>query len=153
MKKLATIFAMLALAGCTSLQYAGTASYTVSPIVVDGKTYCCAVDVKNGKEIARLDATISKQGDNYQVQLHEDGVAAFKGQEIASSATAGAIGTAGKVAAAAVLAPAIPAALPAVGAALASPGLGAAAVGAGAMVGAQKLMGGAPMTNSANPAN
>lgn len=146
---LAALLSMF-ISGCASMQYAGMASYTVAPIVVDGKTYCCQVDVKNGKEIARLDATISKQGDNYQVQLHEDGVAAFKGQAIAADAGKVAAADAAKVATVAALAPALPALLPAAGAALASPGLGAAAVGGAAAIGAQKLL--AP-ASAATPVN
>lgn len=152
MKTVICCIAALAMSGCASLEYAGTASYTVSPVVIDGKTYCCAVDVKNGKEIARLDATISKQGENYQVQLHEDGVAAFAGQQIASGAAKQAAADAGKAAAVAAIAPFAPALVPAAGAALASPGLGAAAVGAGATLGVQKLLSN-PAPAGAQPAN
>jgi hypothetical protein len=144
---------LLALAGCASVQYAGTASYSVQPIVVNGQTVCCAVDVKNGKEIAQLDALINKQGENYQVQLHEVGVAAFQGQRIAAEAGKVAAADAAQVATVAALAPILPAVLPAAGAALAAPGIGAAVVGAGAALGAQKLMSSPATIDSGKPLN
>ena len=130
---------LLALAsGCTSLQYAGTASYSVKPIVdAKGNVICCSVDVKNGKEIANLEAHIQKQGDNYTVDLKEQGVAAFAGQAIAAGATKEAIDAAVKTALAIALAPVLPALAPA----LAAPGIGAAAVGAAGVLSAQKVLG------------
>jgi len=129
----------ISLSACASLQYAGNASYSVKPFKDDaGATICCAVDVHNGKEIANLEAHISKDGDNFTVDLKEQGVAAFQGQQIAAGATKEAIDAAAKAAVAAALAPVLPALAPAAGAALASPGLGAAAVGAAAVVGGQK---------------
>lgn len=125
------------LAGCASLQNAGTAEYSIRPFVVDanaGTVACCEVLVRNGKEVASVKAHISRQGDNYTVDLDEQGVRAFRGQEIAAGVTQSAIDVAAKAAVAAALAPIAPAVIPAAGAALSAPGLGAAAVGAGAVM-------------------
>ena len=142
---------VFALSGCASLQNAGTASYSVRPFVAQGETHCCEVAVINGKEIALLDATIEKHGPDYSVHLHEEGVAAFKGQQIAAGATVQLAAEAGKVAAIGALTVAAPALAPIAGAALASGGLGAAAVGAGATLGVQKLL--APATAGSTPNN
>jgi hypothetical protein len=124
--------ALLALSGCASLNNAGSASYSVRPFMAGEHAMCCEVTIINGKEIALLDATIIKSGDDYQVHLHEEGVVAFEGQRIAA-------GAAKQLAADAVKAAAIggavliaPIAAPALGAVMASGTLGAAAVGAGA---------------------
>lgn len=142
MKYPVILFAIMAgLTGCASLQNAGTAEYTVRPFLdQSGTAHCCEVAVRNGKEIANLEAHIAKQGDNYTVDLREQGVVAFQGQAIAAGATRVSIDAAAKVAAAAALAPALPALLPAAGAALASPGIGAAAVGAAGAIGAEKIL-------------
>lgn len=121
----------LSLIGCASLNQAGTASYTIKPMLIDGRTVCCEVAVINGKQYASLDATLIKAGDDYTVTLSERGVEAFRGQEIAAGATRSLASTAAKASAAAVIAPL---ALPAAGAMLAAPGLGAAAAGAAAGV-------------------
>lgn len=135
MNRLAAAFCALLLAGCASLQHAGNSSYSVAPIVTEkGAVICCRVDVRDGKERASLSLHVVKQGDNYTVDLVEQGVEAFAGQKIAAGASEAAAKTAGKVAASAALAPVLPALLPAAGAALASPGIGAAAVGAGAVI-------------------
>src|SRR5574340_236462 len=141
MKIILSILILAALAGCASLQYAGTASYSVKPFSDKaGNILCCEVAVNNGKEIASLDAHIIKTPDGgYTVDLKEQGVAAFQGQALAAGATREAIADAAKIGVAAALAPVLPAVLPAAGAALSSPGLGAAAVGAAATVGVQKL--------------
>ena len=141
MKPLIVILSLFALSGCTSLQYAGTASYSVKPFAdAKGVMQCCAVEVHNGKEIANLEAHIVKTGDNYTVDLKEQGVIAFQGQAIAAGATRDAITEAAKVGVAAALAPVIPLLIPAVGGVLAAPGIGAAAVGAVGVVGAQKVL-------------
>gem|GEM_PF-2554920 len=127
----ALLLALLALSGCASLNNAGTASYSVRPFMAGERAMCCEVTISNGKEIALLDATIIKSGDDYQVHLHEEGVVAFEGQRIAA-------GAAKQLAADAVKAAAIggavliaPIAAPAVGAVMASGTLGAAAAGVG----------------------
>lgn len=134
---------MAALTGCASLQDAGSARYEVKPFTdeITGNQVCCAVTVHNGKEIANLDAQITRGADGaVTVHLIENGVAAFQGQAIAAGAAQDAINAAAKAAVAAALAPVAPALIGAGGAALASPGLGAAAVGAGALYGGQQLM-------------
>jgi hypothetical protein len=129
------------LTGCASLQNAGTASYTVQPFLdQSGGAHCCSVSVLNGKEIANLEAHIHKQGDDYTVDLKEQGVVAFQGQAIAAGATQDAINAAAKAAAAAALAPYLPVLVPAAGAALSSPGIGAAAAGGAAALGARSLL-------------
>lgn len=142
MKKLLLISTVLAtLSGCASMQYAGTASYSVKPIVdTSGGVVCCAVEVHNGKEIANLEAHIYKQGDSYTVDLKETGVAAFAGQAIAAGALKEAVDGAVKAAVSAALAPILPALLPAAGAALSAPGIGAAVVGAGTVVVGEKVL-------------
>ena len=144
MKKFMTLCLLslvLALTGCASLQYAGSADYSVKPFKDDkGAVLCCAVEVHNGKEIANLEAHIVKNGADYTVDLKEQGVAAFAGQAIAAGATQQAIDAAAKAAAVATLAPLAPLLIPAAGAALSSGGLGAAAVGAVGVVGAQKAL-------------
>ena len=141
MRKL-VILLLLTLTGCASLQNAGTARYSIRPFIINpttGETVCCEVIVENGKEIDYIDAHISKQGDNYTVDLKERGIKAFEGQAIAAGAMKDAIDAAARAAATAALAPIIPLLVPAAGAALMTPGIGAAAVGAGAVVGIDKL--------------
>lgn len=125
---------LLALGGCASLQHAGSASYTIKPMLIGDRTVCCEVAIHNGKQYARLDATLTKTGDDYTVTLSERGVEAFRGQQIAADAAS----LAGKAAVkAAVIGGAVliaPIAAPAVGAALMSGTAGAAAVGVGAGV-------------------
>ncbi len=86
------VMLVISLAGCASIGTAGVASYTVKPMVIDGKTYCCEASIQNGKEIAELDVLMEKSGDAYRVSLRERGVTAFKGQALAvEAATAGAV--------------------------------------------------------------
>ena len=134
MKRLLIALALLALPGCTSIDQAGTASYTIRPMLIDGRTVCCEVSVHNGKQYASLDATVTKTGDDYAVVLAERGVEAFRGQEIAAGAAKSVAQTAGKAAAIGGAVLIAPVAAPAVGAAMASGTAGAAAVGVGAGV-------------------
>lgn len=128
-------------AGCASLDNAGVASYSVKPfITADGAAHCCEIVVRNGKEIATLEAHIAKRGDDYTVDLTEHGVQAFAGQAIAAGASQAALDSAVKAAMAAALAPFLPALIPAAGAALSSPGIGAALTGAAAGVGASSIL-------------
>lgn len=129
----------VSLSGCASLNNAGTASYSVRPFMVGDKPICCEVTVNNGKEIAVLDATIIKRGNDYEVHLHEEGVVAFEGQRIAAGAAKTLAADTVKAAAIGGLVVAAPILAPAAGAALASPGLGAAAAGAGALAVGQQL--------------
>lgn len=122
---------LLALAGCASLNEAGTARYSVKPFMAGDKAVCCEVTVANGKEIRLLDATVEKRGDDYTVKLHEEGVTAFDGQRIAAGAAQTAAADVVKAAAiggGVLIAPVV---APAVGAALMSGTAGAAAAGIG----------------------
>ena len=76
------------LAGCASLNNAGTAKYSVEPIITDSGPICCRVLVENGKEYASLKAHIERRADgSYVVDLDERNVKAFEGQ----AKTAGAV--------------------------------------------------------------
>ena len=88
MKKISLIaFVIYFLTGCQSLQFAGTAEYSIKPFATEGgKLACCEVSVKNGKEIANLEASITKTGDDYSITLKENGIAAFKGQQVSADA-------------------------------------------------------------------
>ena len=136
------LLALALLAGCSTLNHAGNASYSVKPFKDDaGALVCCAVDINNGKEIASLEAHVSKQGDDYTVDLKEQGVAAFEGQRIASDAFKNAVAEATKAAVAGIIAsiPGLGPAAAGLAQGMAATGsLGAAAVGAAAVVGGQK---------------
>ena len=82
------LLAILPLAACSSLQNAGMAEYTVKPMVIDKQTVCCEVSVKNGKEYASLKAKVVKKGDDYSVELEEQAVSAFAGQQKAAEVVA-----------------------------------------------------------------
>lgn len=98
------------ISGCTSLQYAGSAEYSVKPFTTDkGAVICCEVVVRNGKEIASIEASVTKFGDDYTVILKESNVMAFQGQSIAAGAMKEVIDESAKAAAAAALAPILPA--------------------------------------------
>lgn len=100
MKHLLIIAALLALAGCASLDHAGTAAYDVRPFIdAAGAPHCCEVSVRNGKEIASLKARIEKRGDDYIVELEQQGVQAFAGQAIAAGAQRAALDAAARAAA------------------------------------------------------
>ena len=86
MKTLICIVLALFVMGCASLQYAGTASYSVKPFEVGGQAVCCEVAIYNGKEIASLDATIKRSGADYEVTLSQRGITAFEGQAISAQA-------------------------------------------------------------------
>lgn len=93
------VIVLLLLAGCSSMNYAGTASYNIKPFIdANGNKHCCEVNVRNGKEIGELDATITAKADgSYKVRLHEVSVKAFEGQRIAGKAAAAGLGTISKV--------------------------------------------------------
>jgi hypothetical protein len=100
-------------AGCASLDHAGMAEYQVRPFVDGaGQAHCCEISVKNGKEMASLDAVIVKDGERYTVVLQERGVQAFAGHAIAAGAAKTVVDAAAKAAAGAatgaVLAPLAP---------------------------------------------
>ena len=94
MKTLLILLVAITLAACASLQTAGIARYSIKPFVVDagtGAIECCEVLVENGKEFASLEAHIEKRGDNYTVDLKEQGVRAFAGQRISAGAAGAAL--------------------------------------------------------------
>lgn len=129
------------LSGCTTLQYAGNATYTVAPVITpNGDAVCCAVTVHNGKEIGYLEAHITKDGDKYTVDLKESNVQAFEGQRIVSGAVKDAIEDVARAAAMSAITPLIPALVPLAGAALASPGIGAAAAGAAGAIAVDRMI-------------
>lgn len=131
--------AALMLNACSSLQYAGNASYSVKPFTNEkGVVICCAVDVHNGKEIANLEAHVTKRGEDFTVDLKEQGVEAFKGQQISATALAATVDAAAKAAVAAALAPVLPTLATGAGGILSNGGLGAAALGGAAVIGGQK---------------
>ena len=80
------------LAGCASLNNAGTAKYSVEPIITDSGPICCRVLVENGKEYASLKAHVERRADgSYVVDLDEKTVKAFEGQAKVAEATNGAV--------------------------------------------------------------
>lgn len=133
------MFALLG--GCASQQYGGMASYNVKPFLdKNGYATCCEVSVNNGKEIAALKAHIAKTKDgDYTVDLEEQGVAAFQGQQVSANALKTAADAAVKAALITAGVIAAPILAPAAGAALASPGVGAAALGAAGVLGVQAV--------------
>jgi hypothetical protein len=150
MKKLLLISA-LALAGCSSLQYAGNASYSIKPFVTDTKTgtaACCQVDIHDGKERAALDVRVIKNGENYDITFSERSVQAFAGQAIAANALQAAIDQAAKTAAAAILLPILPGLVPIVTSGATGAVVGGAAIGIG---GSKLLSAPAPATTPVTP--
>lgn len=131
------------MSGCASLQYAGSASYSVRPFIENGKTICCRVDVHNGKEIGAVVVNVQKDGDNYKVFLQETGVQAFKGQQIAGSALQDSINGAVKAAIVTVLAPV----LPSIAGAITVPSIAAVGGGAAAVVVGKKIVNKATVVN------
>ena len=105
MKPLILAVLALLLGACSSLQNAGMAEYSVKPMVIDKQTVCCDVVVKNGKEYASLKAKVVKKGDDYSVDLEEQAVSAFAGQQKAADTVSKAIETAGTLGTAALVAP------------------------------------------------
>lgn len=106
MKLILALAATVTLSGCMN----GIASYNVKQFELsNGQLACCEVSIKNGKEIDDLEALIVKGADgSYSVSLREQGVKAFRGQEVAADVAAKAT----SATAAAVITPAV---LPAVG--------------------------------------
>ena len=105
MKTLIIACVLALLAGCASLNNAGTAKYTVEPIITDAGPICCRVLVENGKEYAVLKAHVERRADgSYVVDLDERTVKAFEGQTKIAE-TAGAAAKAAATLGAAVLVP------------------------------------------------
>jgi len=140
-KSLVVLLALLAISGCTTLQYAGNASYTVEPFKDEqGAVHCCRIAIVDGKERAALDVHVNKTGDNYDITLSERNVAAFQGQAIAAGAAQGALDAAAKAAVGAALAPLLPALIPAAGAVITSGATGAVVGGAALGIAADKAL-------------
>ena len=99
-----TVLALL-LTGCASLQNAGMAEYSVKPMVIDKQTVCCEVTIKNGKEYASLKAKVVKKGDDYSVELEEQAVSAFAGQQKAAEVVAKGVDAAATLGASVIAAP------------------------------------------------
>lgn len=140
MKRLVTLAAAMALlSGCSSLQNAGMAEYTVTPVFPKVGPPAYTIKIINGKQIAKLDAKVTKTGQNYSISLHELGIQAFKGQQISATALQSAVhaGVVSALIAAGVMV--APAAAPLIGA-MGTTGLGAAALGGVGVLGAQKLL-------------
>lgn len=79
---------LLLLGGCASLNYGGIAEYSLTP-VFSSKSHTFegyGLKVINGKQIASVQASMVKSGDNYTITLKELGVKAFQGQAIAAGA-------------------------------------------------------------------
>ena len=105
MKTLIIACVLALLAGCASLNNAGTAKYSVEPIITDSGPICCRVLVENGKEYATLKAHVERRVDgSYVVDLDEKTVKAFEGQAKVAE-TAGAAAKAAATLGAAVLIP------------------------------------------------
>jgi hypothetical protein len=149
MKRLAIAAMALAMTGCASLQDAGIAEYTVTPVFSKSGPPAYKVSIVNGKQIATLDAKITKQDQNYTVSLHEVGIEAFKGQQISAQALQSAVHAAVVSALIGAGIMAAPAAAPLIGAMGAS-GLGAAALGGVGVLGVQKAIA-APTTAVPSP--
>lgn len=109
--KITLILVALLLSACTSIQSAGVADYTVRPIVIGEKTICCEIIVKNGKEYASLKASIKKAGSDYSVDLEEQTVQAFAGQQRAAEVVTKAVDAAATVGTAIIATPVAGAAL------------------------------------------
>lgn len=140
MKYVVSLILALAMTGCASLNNAGTADYSVEPIFDQaGNSHCCKVSIRNGKEIGVLDVSAEKTGDSYKVSLHEEGVKAFEGQNIAAGAAKTAAADAVKAAAMGGAVLAAPALASVAGAAMATGTAGAAAAGAAGAMAVDKL--------------
>lgn len=129
-----------ALAGCQSLTMAGSSAYSIRQVTDQNGNPHFELSVKSGKEVAQVEARLTKDGDKITVDLKETGVAAFAGQQISADALRLTVEQTAKVAAAAAIAAAIPAAMPAVEAALSGGGLPAAIVGAGGSVAVERAL-------------
>lgn len=144
MKYLILVSIALSLTGCASLQNAGNADYSLRQITDENGKAGFDIRVRNGKEIASVKVHLEKKGEDFTIDLEEQGVAAFDGQKTAMQASKIALEQTEKAAAAVALSVAAPAALPVIGSMLTSGGVGAgllgAGVGAAGTVAAQKAL-------------
>lgn len=111
MKTLLLALTTLIFTGCASLDTAGVSTLSIQPIEVQGKTVCCAVEVKDGKQYASVKLKMQKVGEDYLLDLSAQDVEAFRGQAQAADALGTASNAAVKGAALAVGAAALPAAV------------------------------------------
>lgn len=87
MKRSLIALAVLALAGCASIDNAGHASYTVRSFKgPDGSVACCELEVKDGKEYSGRNIGFQTNGSGAVFQVHEGESKAFKGQAIGAKA-------------------------------------------------------------------
>lgn len=140
MKYIILIAAVIFLTGCQSLTMAGSSAYTLTQTTDKNGNPNFELSVKSGKEIAQVEAHLTKDGDKITVDLKETGVAAFQGQAISSGAVKTAAELAAKAAVAAVMAGAAPGIISLAGSALSDGGLPAAAVGAGGALAVQRVL-------------
>lgn len=76
--RVALLSLLLAVTGCSFIESdAGKAHYSMTPVIVDGQVVCCAVDIRNAKDIGRVKASVTKLPDgSLEVTLEEEGVQA-----------------------------------------------------------------------------
>lgn len=87
MSRLLLVAASLALGACTTLDYAGHAAYSVRPITdSSGRTSCCEVIIKDGKQFKDREVVVDKKGADFKVTIREGASQAFVGQGIAAEA-------------------------------------------------------------------
>jgi major membrane immunogen (membrane-anchored lipoprotein) len=138
------LIAVVLMTGCTSLQYAGSSAYSIRQVIDENGKTGFDITVKNGKEIALVKAHLEKKGEDFTVDLEEQGVAAFAGQQISADALKITAEQAAKAAVSAALAAVMPASLSTVGDIISGGGVGAgllgAGVGAAGVIGAQKAL-------------
>lgn len=83
MRAYAVVCAIGLLAGCASLNNAGTAKYSFETVATDNGPVCCRVIIENGKEYASLKLHVERRSDgSYSVDLDERNVRAFEGQAV-----------------------------------------------------------------------
>jgi len=76
------------LAGCADY---GVSRYSIEPAIVNNQPVCCKVSLVNGKEIGRIKVHLEKKDGYWLIDLDEQDVKSFEGQQIAADAvTAGA---------------------------------------------------------------
>lgn len=101
MKTLSLI--VLLLAGCADY---GVSRYSIEPIILaDGSPTCCKVSLVNGKEIGRIKVHLEKKDGYWLIDLDEQDVKSFEGQQIASDAVSSTAAEVANTASTAILAP------------------------------------------------
>jgi len=93
MKKIILVSLLTILAGCSSLNMAGTSHYSIKPFHdAGGKLACCVIDIKSGKPVKEVAAsvTMGKAGIMY-INLIEKGVQSVDSQKVAAGVASEAI--------------------------------------------------------------